>query len=107
MHQWGGAEEKGAQARVPAPPGRPPLHSVLLNAWRCRCPRCWQGPLFRAWPHQVLPRCPVCGLSYFREPGYYVGGLVGNDNKAMGVNLVVSQVLLILMTDTGWQTGIQ
>jgi len=24
----------------------------------------------------VLPRCPDCGLSYFREPGYYLGGMI-------------------------------
>jgi Protein of unknown function (DUF983) len=24
----------------------------------------------------VLPRCPDCGLSYFRESGYYLGGMI-------------------------------
>jgi hypothetical protein len=23
-----------------------------------------------------LPRCPNCGLSYFRESGYYLGGMI-------------------------------
>jgi uncharacterized protein (DUF983 family) len=23
-----------------------------------------------------LPRCPNCGLSYFRESGYYIGGMI-------------------------------
>jgi len=23
-----------------------------------------------------LPRCPDCGLSYFRESGYYLGGMI-------------------------------
>lgn len=24
----------------------------------------------------MLPRCPHCGLSYFREPGYFLGGMI-------------------------------
>ena len=24
----------------------------------------------------MLPRCPHCGLSYFRESGYYLGGMI-------------------------------
>ena len=24
----------------------------------------------------MLPKCPYCGLSYFREPGYYLGGMI-------------------------------
>ena len=24
----------------------------------------------------MLPRCPDCGLSYFRESGYYLGGMI-------------------------------
>ena len=26
----------------------------------------------------MLPRCPVCGLSYFPEQGYYVGAMIIN-----------------------------
>ena len=55
---------------------RPPLGPVLLNALRLRCPNCRKGPVFRGWPNRVLPRCPVCGLSYFRESGYYLGGMI-------------------------------
>ncbi len=24
----------------------------------------------------MLPRCPECGLSYFRESGYFIGGMI-------------------------------
>jgi uncharacterized protein DUF983 len=24
----------------------------------------------------VLPRCPACGLPYFRESGYFIGGMI-------------------------------
>jgi uncharacterized protein (DUF983 family) len=55
---------------------RPPLPQVLVNALRCRCPNCRKGRVFRGWFNQVLPRCPQCGLSYFRESGYYIGGMI-------------------------------
>jgi uncharacterized protein (DUF983 family) len=55
---------------------RPALGPVLLNAVRLRCPNCRKGPVFRGWPNRVLRRCPICGLSYFRESGYYLGGMI-------------------------------
>ncbi|HUK54874.1 MAG TPA: DUF983 domain-containing protein [Candidatus Binatia bacterium] len=77
---------------------------MLLNAWRGRCPRCRQGTLFRAWPNQVLPQCPVCALPYFREPGYFVGGMVVTYILALLVIVVVSLVLFFLVPDKGWLT---
>jgi uncharacterized protein (DUF983 family) len=39
-----------------------------------RCPRCQRGPIYES--AFVLHRsCPVCGLVYEREPGYFVGAL--------------------------------
>jgi len=55
---------------------RAPLSSVLANALHFRCPNCRKGPLFANWINKVLPRCPNCGLSYFRESGYYLGGMI-------------------------------
>lgn len=49
---------------------------VLLNALHCRCPNCRHGKVFKGWPNRVLPKCPSCGLSYFRESGYYLGGMI-------------------------------
>lgn len=56
--------------------GRPDFPKLLLNALHCRCPNCRRGRIFRGWPNRVLPRCPHCGLSYFRESGYYLGGMI-------------------------------
>ena len=50
--------------------------TAVKNALRCRCPNCHRGPLFRNRLNGVLPNCPSCGLSYFRESGYYVGGMI-------------------------------
>jgi len=57
------------------PPG-PSFRDALRSGLHRRCPFCQQGRLFRAWPNRMLLRCPVCGLSYFRESGYYVGGMM-------------------------------
>ena len=55
---------------------RPPIGQTIRYALKCRCPNCHQGRIFRGWPNKVWPRCPVCSLSFFREPGYYLGGMI-------------------------------
>ena len=55
---------------------KPTFRAAFENAVQYRCPNCHQGRLFRGWLNQVLPQCPSCGLSYFRESGYYVGGMI-------------------------------
>jgi uncharacterized protein (DUF983 family) len=57
-------------------PGRPPVSRALRDALWQRCPNCHKGRLFRGWPNRMFQRCPVCGLSYFRESGYYIGGMI-------------------------------
>ena len=52
------------------------LGAALVNALHCRCPNCRQGRIFRGWPNRVLPKCPECGLAYFRESGYFIGGMI-------------------------------
>ncbi len=39
---------------------RRPLVPALLNGARCRCPKCGEGKLFRAYL-KVNDACPVCG----------------------------------------------
>ena len=43
------------------------------------CPRCRTGPIFRAplWRGYLAmhEKCPVCGLKYEREPGYFLGAM--------------------------------
>lgn len=41
---------------------------------RQRCPRCLDGPLFTGWI-TTREACPVCGLRYGREEGYFSGGM--------------------------------
>jgi uncharacterized protein (DUF983 family) len=49
---------------------------VLIYALRYVCPNCHLGPIFKGRFNQVLIRCPHCGLGYFRESGYFVGGMI-------------------------------
>src|SRR4051812_24822754 len=53
--------------------------STVEAIWEQRCPRCRDGRIFRAslWRgflamHDV---CPVCGLKFDREPGYFLGAM--------------------------------
>ena len=42
-----------------------------------RCPCCGRGPVYRHWL-RMYHECPLCGLNYYREPGYYVGAMILN-----------------------------
>lgn len=55
---------------------RPPFRLALGYALRMRCPRCHKGRIFGNWLNKVLPACPNCGLPYYRESGYYLGGMI-------------------------------
>ena len=53
----------------------PSLNAILRGV----CPRCRNGAiyrrsLFRGWL-DIHDRCPVCGLRYEREQGYYLGAM--------------------------------
>jgi len=80
---------------------RPPLSEALVTAIQCRCPRCRKGELFSGWPNRVLPQCPLCGLKYYREQGYFVGGMVVTYIAAMAVLTVVSLVVFFLLPEKG------
>jgi uncharacterized protein (DUF983 family) len=41
---------------------------------RLRCPRCLKGPVYRG-VLRMAPECSECGLSFAREPGYYLGAM--------------------------------
>jgi uncharacterized protein (DUF983 family) len=77
-----GAKAEGYNGRVEEShryeegPRRPPVTRALADALWQRCPNCHRGRLFCGWLNRMFPRCPVCGLSYFRESGYYLGGMI-------------------------------
>lgn len=54
-----------------------PNYGVLRRLWaslRMRCPRCCTGGVYRA-PLRMRELCPVCGLKFEREPGYFTGAM--------------------------------
>ena len=65
-------------------------HFLLLmrRGLRQRCPVCGRGKIFSGI-FKTYERCPACGFVFEREPGYYTG--------AMAVNLVVSELLIVII----------
>ena len=59
-----------------------------------RCPRCRLGrmfhhSIFRGWP-KMHSRCPVCGLLFDREPGYFLGAMYISYIVGLGMVAVLS-----------------
>jgi hypothetical protein len=55
---------------------RAPFRSAVRGALRLRCPYCQQGHVLARWPNKIFPEYARCGLSFFDEQGYYIGGMV-------------------------------
>lgn len=54
-----------------------------------RCPRCLEGRIWRGAFTMNEP-CPVCGLRFEREPGYWTGAMVAS--YALGVPILLAIV---------------
>lgn len=81
---------------------RPPLRDAFLSFLLVRCPRCRQGRLYARW-FRMFPRCPFCGLPYFREPGYFVGALIVN--YTLSIFIVVGSFLATMMLPDMWSAS--
>ena len=46
----------------------------LTPLLRQMCPRCGQGPVFGGLV-RMNRTCPVCGIAFEREPGYFLGAM--------------------------------
>jgi uncharacterized protein (DUF983 family) len=78
---------------------------VLRRALGLRCPRCGEAPLFTNLV-RMAPRCPVCGLAFERETGYFIGAIY--INYGLTVGLAVAGYFLLeawLAPPTGWQVA--
>jgi len=75
---------------------RLPLRSALRGALRLRCPYCQQGPVLARWPNKIFTECARCGLSFFREQGYYIGGMIITYGLTLAVVIPVFLVSLFL-----------
>lgn len=59
-----------------------------------RCPRCFEGPIYEGLI-RTRETCPVCGLRYERDPGYFTGAMYGS--YILGIVLTFPVWLIMLM----------
>ena len=62
--------------------------AAVGRALMLRCPRCGGGRLFRGW-FRMHDACPACGVSFAREPGFYLGSIYIN----YGVTVIATGAL--------------
>src|SRR5262249_23745317 len=67
--------------------------ALLGRALRLRCPLCGQGKLFRGWL-QMHPECPHCGVTFEREPGFFLGSIYINYGLTALIVSIAYPVLL-------------
>jgi uncharacterized protein (DUF983 family) len=83
--------------------------SAVASTWKAMalglCPRCRRGPIFRGSIFLGFPRmnrmCPVCGLRYEREPGYFLGAMYISYGLAVPV-MATFALLFWRFTDWKW-----
>jgi uncharacterized protein (DUF983 family) len=71
------------------------LWALLLQ----RCPRCREGRIFKGAIAMNDP-CPVCGLVFNREPGYFLGAMYFS--YALGVVILVPLFFLFQWLLPAW-----
>jgi uncharacterized protein (DUF983 family) len=70
-----------------------------------RCPRCREGEMFKYGPlaiHKVYnmhEHCPVCGLRYELEPGFFYGAMYISYAFSVAIMLVSTFVLYFVFND--------
>ncbi len=80
---------------------RRPIGSMRLGAIiKQRCPRCLQGRVF-AKLFRMHAQCPVCGLPFEREPGYFTGAMY----LSYGLAIIATAPVWLPMTWLGSSLG--
>lgn len=55
--------------------------SKVYSVLKMKCPQCHEGEFFISHPYDLKhigdlhANCPVCGLKYAKEPGFYYGAM--------------------------------
>jgi uncharacterized protein (DUF983 family) len=73
-----------------------PLCIAVRGALRMRCPYCQQGLLLARWPNKIYTKCADCGLSFYREQGYYIGGMIVTYRLTLAIVIPVFLISLFL-----------
>jgi uncharacterized protein (DUF983 family) len=64
-----------------------------------RCPRCEEGKVFRG-TFAMNEVCPICGLQFTRETGYFVGAMYFS--YALGMPIIALFTLVAYLLLPGW-----
>lgn len=72
--------------------------SSISRAVRLRCPQCGVGRLFKGW-FTMHEGCGHCGLSYAREPGFYLGSIYLNYGATV---ILTGGLYALLVLAAGW-----
>ncbi len=82
-----------------------PAKSRFEAIVRCKCPRCYSGNVFK-YPMSKISKfnvmyddCPVCGLHYEIEPGYFYSAMYISYGLSSGVTLVLGYLMYKLFHD--------
>lgn len=84
------------------------LYSVL----HLKCPVCHEGEFFQAHPYNLNrvgdlhANCPVCGVKYEKEVGFYTGAMYVSYAIGVAVCVSVWVALMVLLPDLGIITQI-
>jgi uncharacterized protein (DUF983 family) len=70
---------------------RPPASTLIYRALRLRCPRCGDSRMFSGL-FRMHETCAHCGLTYEREPGYFLG------------SIYINYGITAFLTTVGWIT---
>jgi uncharacterized protein (DUF983 family) len=70
------------------------------------CPRCGAGALYRK-DVRMFRKCPECGLSYFPESGFYLGGMILNYVFTVAVLIPTYLVSLLLPDFLSWSINVR
>jgi uncharacterized protein (DUF983 family) len=84
--------------QLPTEPSRRPQRGALGAILHLRCPRCRRGLVLRG-RFAMNNLCPVCGLKFDREPGYFVGAMYVSYAMAALVLGVFTFVISLYLPD--------
>lgn len=67
-----------------------------------KCPRChegplWRSPLYKLKLYDMHENCPVCGLKYEREVGFWYGAMYVAYTFSSGALLIVMLVTMLVL----------
>jgi uncharacterized protein (DUF983 family) len=67
-----------------------------------KCPRChegelWRSPLYKLKFYDMHENCPVCGLKYEQEPGFWFGAMYMGYTFSSGALLIVMLITLFVL----------